>query len=137
MFLRSSKHIEELEVMDRSLLKYIFNFHSKVQNYFLYLETGIVGIKQIITSRRCFYLHTQLKRDIEELTKKVYIAQKNKTHQGIGYWWCKSILKIWESHLKKRKSWKNLKVSSSKKLKDYWEILCLKILRRCNKNILR
>ena len=76
------KHIEELEIMDRSLLKYILNAHSKVQNEFLYLETGVLGIKQIITSRRCLYLHTLLQRDNEELTKRIYNAQRNNPSKG-------------------------------------------------------
>ena len=38
----TKKHIEELEVMDRSLLKYILNAHSKVQDEFLYLESGVL-----------------------------------------------------------------------------------------------
>ena len=78
----TKKHIEELEIMDRSLLKYILNAHSKVQNEFLYLETGVLGIKQIITSRRCLYLHTLLQRNDEELTKRIYIAQKKNPLKG-------------------------------------------------------
>ena len=38
----TKKNIEELEVMDRSLLKYILNAHSKVQDEFLYLESGVL-----------------------------------------------------------------------------------------------
>ena len=78
----SKKHIEDLEVMDRSLLKYILKSHSKVQNEFLYLETGALGIKEIIMSRRCLYLQTILKRDKEELTKKIYNAQKKNPLKG-------------------------------------------------------
>ena len=78
----TKKHIEELEVMDRSLLRYILNAHSKVQNEFLYLETGVLGIKQIITSRKCLYLHTLLQRDDEELTKRIYNSQKNNPSKG-------------------------------------------------------
>ena len=61
--------------MDRSLLKYIFKSHSEVQNEFLYLETGALGIKEIIMSRRCLYGQTIFKRDKEELTKKIYNTQ--------------------------------------------------------------
>ena len=43
----SKKHIEELEVLDRSLLRYILKAHSKVQNEFLYLETGAIRIEKI------------------------------------------------------------------------------------------
>ena len=78
----SRKHIEELEVMDRSLLKYILKAHSKVQNEFIYLETGTLNIEQIISSRRMMYLQTILKRSDEELTKKVYNAQKKNPLEG-------------------------------------------------------
>ena len=43
------KHIEEMEVMDRSLLKYIIKAHSKVQKEFIYLETGVLRIEQILS----------------------------------------------------------------------------------------
>ena len=66
--------------MDRSLLKYILHAHYKVQNKFLYLETGVFGIKEIITSRRCLYFYTILQRDNEELTR--YNAQRNNPHKG-------------------------------------------------------
>ena len=75
----TNKHIEELEVMDRSLLKYILNTHSKVQNEFLYLETGALQIREIIMSRRCLYLQTIIKRDNKELTRK-YTMHKKKIH---------------------------------------------------------
>ena len=68
--------------MDRSLLKYILNGHSKVQNKFLFLETGVLGIKEIITSRRCLYFYTILQMDNEELTRKIYNAQRNNPLKG-------------------------------------------------------
>ena len=42
----TKKHIEKLEVMDRSLLKYIVKAHSKVQNELIYLEMGILKINK-------------------------------------------------------------------------------------------
>ena len=41
-----------------------------------------MGIKQIITSRRCLYLQTLIQRDNEELTKIIYNAQRNNPSKG-------------------------------------------------------
>ena len=81
----SKKNIAELEVMDRSLLKYILKAHSKVQNEFIYLETGVLNIEQTISCRRMIYLQTILKRSDSELTKKVYDAQKKDPLDGDWY----------------------------------------------------
>jgi hypothetical protein len=78
----TKKHIEKLEVMDRSLLKYIVKAHSKVQNEFIYLEMGILKIEQIISCRRMLYLQTILKREDKEITKRVYHAQKKSPSEG-------------------------------------------------------
>ena len=78
----SKKHIEELEVMDRSLLRYITGAHVKTQNEFLYLETGVLNIERIISNRRMMFFQTLLKRDDNEITKKVYICQKNNPVKG-------------------------------------------------------
>ena len=52
----TNQNIEDLEVMDQMLLCYIVGAHSKVQTEFLYLETGTTPLKQVITSRRLFYI---------------------------------------------------------------------------------
>ena len=88
------KHIEELEVMDRSLLRYILKAHSKVQTEFLYLETGALRIEQIISSRRLMYLQTILKRPDDELNKRVYNCQKKNPSEGD---WCQLVRKDMES----------------------------------------
>ena len=44
----SKKHIEELEVTDRSLLRYITGAHVKTQHLFLYLETGVLNMERIL-----------------------------------------------------------------------------------------
>ena len=89
----TSKHIEELEVMDRSLLKYIIKSHSKVQTEFVYLETGAIPIKQIIMSRRLNYLQTILKRPQNEILRKVYEVQKTNPVKGD---WVELIKMIWK-----------------------------------------
>ena len=56
----------------RSLLK----SHPKVPLEFLYLETGCLPIKYIISSRRTNFLKTILSRDDEELTKRILREQQ-------------------------------------------------------------
>ena len=78
----SKKHIEDLEVMDRSLLRYITGAHVKTKNEFLYLETGVLNIEKIISNRRMMYFQTIIKRDEDELTKRIYVCQKNNPVKG-------------------------------------------------------
>ena len=80
--------------MDRSLLSYIVKAHSKVQNEFLYLETGALRIEQIISSRRLLYLQTILKRSDNELTRRIYNSQKKNPSEGD---WCKLVKQDMES----------------------------------------
>ena len=48
----------------------------------MYLETGTVPIKWIIGQRRVNYLKTILKKDTNELVRKVFEAQKDNPSQG-------------------------------------------------------
>ena len=79
--------------MDRSLLKYILQSHSKVQNEFLYLETGILNVEQTMSCRRIMYLQTILNRCDEELTTFFYNAQKKNPLEGD---WVKMVEKDFE-----------------------------------------
>ena len=49
---------------------------------FLYLKTGAIPIRFIISSRRLIYHQTILQREDKELTKRVYKAQKNEPTTG-------------------------------------------------------
>ena len=64
------------------LLRFLLNSHSKVPLEFLYLESGAIPLKFIIASRRMNYLQTLLKREDEELTKRVLIAQFDDPSDG-------------------------------------------------------
>ena len=78
----TEKDIEELEVLDRSLIKYIIGAHPKVHNEFLYLETGLMPLKYIILNRRLMYLHNILKRPEDDLIRKIYETQKINPNKG-------------------------------------------------------
>ena len=66
----NGKHIRDLEKVDEYLIRKILSAHSKTPIEILYLETGTIPIRFIISLRRLLYLHTLLKRDNSELTKK-------------------------------------------------------------------
>ena len=78
----TKKNIEDLEVMDRSLIRYIIGAHAKTQNEFLYLEIGALNIEQTIANRRLMYLQTILKRSDDEITKILFECQKNNPVKG-------------------------------------------------------
>ena len=62
--------IKALEKVDEARLRALIQAHPKITLEFLYLETGAVRIKHIISSRRMVYLKFLLKCDDEEITKK-------------------------------------------------------------------
>ena len=69
------KHLEELEVIDRAVLRFIIGSHSKTPSEILYLETGTIPLRYIIMIRRILFFQTIVKRSDNELTKKVFKAQ--------------------------------------------------------------
>ena len=78
----TEKNIEDLQVMDRSLLRHITKAHAKVQTEFIYLETGAIPIKQMMMNRRMMYQQNILKRSPDELLRQVYEAQKENPVRG-------------------------------------------------------
>ena len=73
---------EALEKVDESLLRSLLRNHPKCPLEFLYLETGSISIGHTVSSRRIMYLRTILKRDDEELTKRVFREQERNTTPG-------------------------------------------------------
>ena len=75
-------HIAKLESVDEALIRGILKAHSKTPKEFLYLETGAMPLRWIISQRRINYMNHILQRDDNELVKKVWLAQKNNPVQG-------------------------------------------------------
>ena len=71
-----------LESVDEHLLRALVDGHSKTPLEFLYLEAGVIPIRYIMSSRRLMYHQVILQRDDDELTKKIYKAQKDDTTPG-------------------------------------------------------
>ena len=76
--------IKILIKLDQYLIRKIVGAHSKVILEFLYLETSAIPLDFVLTSRRLKFLHTVLSRSDNELTKKIYIAQKTDPIKGTG-----------------------------------------------------
>ena len=74
--------IELLSVLDNQILRYICGAHAKTPTEFLFLETGSLPLSYIIASRRMIYLQNILKRNQNELVRRVYIAQRNNPTEG-------------------------------------------------------
>ena len=70
------------ERVDEHLLRSLVKGHSKLPLEFLYLEAGAMPIKYILKCRRILYLQTILQRPEEELTRRVYDAQKRDPLHG-------------------------------------------------------
>ena len=78
----TEKDIKVLEAVDQHLLRSLVKGHSKVPLEFLFLETGAIPLRFMISSRRLNYLQTILKREDDELTKRIYRAQANDPSPG-------------------------------------------------------
>ena len=78
----SEQDIKLLEGVDEHLLRSLVGGHSKTPLEFLYLEAGAIPIRFLISCRRMIYLQTLLRRPDGELTKRVYLAQKEAPTYG-------------------------------------------------------
>jgi hypothetical protein len=78
----STEDIRGLEKVDEALLRYLLDCHAKEPLEFLYLESGFIPIRHILSSRCINYLQTILKRDPEELVRRIYEAQVLKPCDG-------------------------------------------------------
>ena len=74
--------VQILSRVDESLLRALFSAHSKTPKEALFLESGQLPIKYIWASRRLNFLQTILKRGENEITRKVYEAQKLNPKKG-------------------------------------------------------
>ena len=74
--------MKSLESIDEQLLRSLVQAHSKTPIEFLYLESGAIPIRFLISSRRMVYLRTILSKDDSELVKRIYRAQANNPSLG-------------------------------------------------------
>ena len=74
--------VATLEKVDQALLRSILGAHKGTPTEMIYLETGTVPIRWILSQRRVNFLKHILTRNKEELIRKVYEAQKNNPVMG-------------------------------------------------------
>ena len=78
----TSTQITKLENVDHQLLRFIISGHAKVPVEFLYLETGTIPLRLVISSRRLNYLKNIVDRNDKELVKRIYLTQMTNTTSG-------------------------------------------------------
>ena len=74
--------IEELEKIDKLLLKRIFNAPSSTSIKTMHLESGTIPIKFILKAKRIMYFHYLLQRGEDELVYKVLKEQMDNPVEG-------------------------------------------------------
>ena len=82
--------IDQLEKVDKSLLRRILDAPSKSPTASLYLELGCVPIQYLIMSKRLRFLHYILNRPKNHLLSQVFFAQWN---QPVKHDWTEQIKK--------------------------------------------
>ena len=78
----SPQDLHDLNVIDHKILRLITGAQEKVPVEMLFLETGELPIKHVISVRRLMYLHTILKRNTNKITRKIYSAMKEDPIKG-------------------------------------------------------
>ena len=68
--------VEELEVVDRMLMRHLLNAHCKTGIEWLMADTGKINLKSLIQIRRLMYLWHILSRDENEMISRIYNSQK-------------------------------------------------------------
>ena len=58
------------------LLRCITGAHARAQSEFLYLETGVIPLKEMMSNKRLMYYQNILKKPPNELVRSVYDARK-------------------------------------------------------------
>ena len=76
----TKSEIEELEIVDRSLLKRILSVPNSTPTAALYLETGCIRIGTIVKARRVNYLHYLVKLQQSEMLSKFFYVQWYDSH---------------------------------------------------------
>ena len=69
-------------MIDRSISRLITGSQAKVPVKMLYLETGEISVKSIISIRRILYLHNILNRHKDQLVRRIYSAMKETPVKG-------------------------------------------------------
>ena len=80
----TKSQVEDLEVIDRLLLRHTLDAHSKTGLEWLYSDTAKLNLKSLIQIRRLMYLWQVLNRNESELVSRVYQTQISSN--SVGDW---------------------------------------------------
>ena len=78
----SNEDITAIEKIDEALFRFLLSSHAKAPLEALYLESGAIPIRFIVKSRRLNFLQTLLKREEDELTRRILMAQVRYPSEG-------------------------------------------------------
>ena len=81
----NQKRVDVFEKIEQHFLRKILKAHSKTAIESLYLELGIIPFRYHLMKRRILFYYTIMKRNYDELTKKVVNAQKFAKLKGDFY----------------------------------------------------
>ena len=77
--------IRRLELVDLALLRSLLDCHSKVASEFVYMETGSLMLRHILSMNRMMYHHHLLTLEDGETLKNIYDKQKSQPTKGDWY----------------------------------------------------
>ena len=81
----TTTQIAQIEIVDHHLMRTILSAQAKTPTEFLYLETGALPVKSVMSSRRLNYLkHVHMQAE-HELIKRIFQAQRDDPKKGD--WW--------------------------------------------------
>ena len=78
----NESNLKQLGILDRKILRCILGAHAKSPSEMLYLETNLLQIPDIISTRRLMYYQNILKRQDDEIVRKVFVAQQKNPCKG-------------------------------------------------------
>ena len=67
----TKSHLEELEIVDKILLRHLLNAHSKTGIEWIFADTGKLNLRSLLHLRRLMYLC----REESEIISRVYNTQ--------------------------------------------------------------
>jgi hypothetical protein len=125
----SEKEVKMLEAVDEHLLRSLVKGHAKTPLEFLYLEAGAVPIRFLISSRRMTYLQAILKRNDQELIKRIYMEQKNNPTPGDFCELVKDDFKLINENIDEESIKRTIVTSYKNKIKQKIKVAAFKFLR--------
>ena len=124
----SKENIEELESVDRNLLKRILEVPDSTPNVSLYLEFGIVPIRFLIQAKRILFLKYILNSPEEEIMANVLKAQERNPIKGDWYSTVCEDIKEFELNYTIDEIQNMSKVELTRKVKDSMKKVAFKYL---------